>query len=162
MSGYNPWDGNLTPDRNTKRITFSVFENGQTKKITMTLEELVSMAYNINLTLKSMQERFNHFAERLISLSDVNKMSSEKLSSVDKELSKINRQLIAFLHPDKMLEIGAAAALLDLSTSRVYQLVEQRKILFEKSSGKLWFKTSDLLEWLDNGRKFKFGRDSSR
>ena len=162
MSGYKPWDGDLTPDRNTKRITFSVFENGQTKIITMTLEELVSMAYNINLTLKSMQERFNHFAERLISLSDVNKMSSEKLSSVDKELSKINRQLIAFLHPDKMLEIGAAAALLDLSTSRVYQLVEQRKILFEKSSGKLWFKTSDLLEWLDNGRKFKFGRDSSR
>lgn len=162
MSEYKPWDGDFTPDRNTKRITFSVFENGQTKKITMTLEELVSMAYNINLTLKSMQERFNHFAEHLISLSDVNKMSSEKLSSIDKELSKINRQLIAFLHPNKMLEIGAAAALLDLSTSRVYQLVEQRKILFEKSSGKLWFKTSDLLEWLDNGRKFKFGRDSSR
>lgn len=160
MSEYKPWGVISTSDRNANKIKFSIFKNGETKEILMTFEELASMAYNINLTLKNMQDRFNHFAEHLISLSNVYKVSSEKLSSVDKELSKMNRQLIAFLHPDKMLEIGAAAALLDLSTSRVYQLVEQRKILFEKSSGKLWFKTSDLLEWLDNGRKFKFGKDS--
>lgn len=160
MNEYNPWGVNSTADKNSHKIKFSVFENGETKEITMTPEELVSIAYNMNLTLKSMQDRFNHFAEHLISLSNVYKLSSEKLSSVDKELSKINRQLIAYLHPDKMLEIASAAALLDLSVSRVYQLVEERKILFEKSGGKLWFKTSDLLEWLDNGRKFKFGKDS--
>ena len=162
MSEYKPWGVISTSDRNANKIIFSVFENGETKEITMTLEELVSMAYNINLTIKSMQNGINHFAEHLISLSNVYKISSEKLSRVDKELSIINRQLIAYLHPGKMLEIGSAAALLDLSISRVYQLVEERKILFEKSGGKLWFKTSDLLEWLDNGRKFKFGKDSSR
>lgn len=53
-------------------------------------------------------------------------------------------------HP---IDIDAAASILNLKRSTVYALTSKRKIPHYKRGGKLYFRTSELLAWLMEGKR---------
>lgn len=55
------------------------------------------------------------------------------------------------MNNEMYLTIEEAAALTRFSKSSLYTYVNQRRMPFIKREGKLLFKQSELIKWLDNG-----------
>ncbi|GGK71701.1 helix-turn-helix domain-containing protein [Rufibacter glacialis] len=53
----------------------------------------------------------------------------------------------------EILNVQQAAKLLNLASSTIYGLVNKSKLPHYKKGGKLRFKRSQLLEWIDSGEK---------
>jgi excisionase family DNA binding protein len=59
----------------------------------------------------------------------------------------------SIIDEDKFIGIKDAAKLLNLSVPSVYTLVHKRQIPFYKRRQKLYFKRSELLRWIEAGRR---------
>jgi predicted DNA-binding transcriptional regulator AlpA len=82
-----------------------------------------------------------------------------------REYVELNRQLISEIQDnvvppineqtEEILDIKKAALLINLSVPSVYTLTSKRQIPFMKKQGgkKLYFRRSELLRWLDEGRR---------
>lgn len=55
--------------------------------------------------------------------------------------------------PEEILDIKQTAKLINLSVPSIYTLTSERNIPFMKLSKKLYFKKSELIQWLESGRR---------
>ena len=90
---------------------------------------------NIILSSLSLEEIASHVAEKVYTL--------QKRNNEQKEETKDN----------EFLTIDQASELLNLAKPTIYTLTHKSKIPFIKKGKKLYFKKSDLIEWLNAGRR---------
>lgn len=77
-----------------------------------------------------------------------------KLNDVLSELSQIKSMMTKEISPNS--EIGGielAEKVTGLKKSTVYVMVHKNTIPFIKQGGKLYFKRSELISWIESGRK---------
>jgi excisionase family DNA binding protein len=64
-----------------------------------------------------------------------------------------HKNVDSVIDEDKFIGIKDAAKLLNLTVPSVYTMVHKRQIPFYKRRQKLYFKRSELLEWINAGRR---------
>ena len=72
------------------------------------------------------------------------------------QLDRIEKMLTAFLsqqQPDVFIDIKKASTVLNMTVGTVYQMVHKRQIPYYKRGKKLQFKQSELLKYINSGRK---------
>lgn len=90
---------------------------------------------NLILTSISLEDIASRIAEKVIDL--------QQASIIQKEITNEN----------EFLDISQAAELLHFAKTSMYGLTFRRKIPFIKRGKRLIFKRTDLIEWLNAGRK---------
>lgn len=78
------------------------------------------------------------------------------LSSIDKKIDELKRsqlQINGETDPSKLMTITEASRFLNLSKSAIYSKTSKRLIPFVKRGKQLYFIKSDLLDWLNKGKK---------
>lgn len=82
-------------------------------------------------------------------------------SIIERVLAKIlkeNIQLFRENPTEDILSVEGAADFLNLSKSTIYHLTSNDKVPHYKQSKKLYFKRSELIEWLENSRSINVNR----
>lgn len=80
---------------------------------------------------------------------------TERLSRIEHcllDLKQVTRETNSQLQPD-VLDISQTAELLKLSTATIYGLTHRHLLPFSKKGKKLYFLRSELLTWLNSGRR---------
>ncbi len=72
-------------------------------------------------------------------------------SAVRKVLSDLPSPPTRVNKPE-LLSTKQASVLLNVTISTVYSYVHYRKIPYHKKSGKLYFKRSEIMKWIESGR----------
>ena len=87
-------------------------------------------------------------------------ISKEELKDVLQEiiepLVKNYFNKLQTVHEKPFLNIDEAAALLDIARQTIYQMVSKRQIPFYKRSKRLYFKKSELIDWITDSREKSF------
>jgi len=78
-------------------------------------------------------------------------LSSLIESAVRKVLSDLTPSPPRVKEPE-LLSTTQVSVLLNVTTSTVYSYVHFRKIPYHKKSGKLYFKRSEIMKWIESGR----------
>ena len=69
---------------------------------------------------------------------------------VDKHISQ--KTNLEFQNPDDWLDVSQASKFLKKAEQTIYQLCSSKSLPNYKKHGKLYFKRSELLEWIESGR----------
>ncbi|MCE3228472.1 MAG: DNA-binding protein [Bacteroidetes bacterium] len=89
----------------------------------------------------------------------------EAINSLHDKLLRIEELLRTTLalpeQADELLTIEQAAKFLNLSKVTIYSYVQHRSIPYNKRAKKLYFRRSELLEWVASGRKKTFAEIKS-
>jgi DNA binding domain, excisionase family len=84
-----------------------------------------------------------------LSLDEIASQVAEKVYT----LQQRNNDQKEEIKEDEFLTIGQASKLLNLAKPTIYTLTCKNTIPFIKKGKKLYFKKSDLIEWLNSGRR---------
>ena len=84
-------------------------------------------------------------------------LSIEELRQIIRE--ELKTVLLEFMQPgngsplEEIMTIDVAAKFLSLSKSRIYKLTSGREIPHSKKGKRLYFKRSELIEWISKGKQ---------
>jgi excisionase family DNA binding protein len=74
-------------------------------------------------------------------------------TNLNERVERLERIIIELNHPNQekeLLDVSEAAALLHLSISTIYILKCRNRIPWEKPRGRLYFKRSALMKWIES------------
>jgi len=76
----------------------------------------------------------------------------QRLARIETVLAKIEHQKTNETPNDDFIGVQDAASFVDLKPSTIYKLISSRKIPFYKNGKRVYFKPSDLRQWIGAGR----------
>lgn len=76
----------------------------------------------------------------------------QRLARIETVLLRIEQQKTDPPQTDNYIGVDEAAAFVRLKKSTIYKLVSTRKIPFNKTGKRLYFRPSELRAWIESGR----------